>query len=130
MGLIDFDKDAIEIDRQIRAFTPWPSAFTYFNGKKLKIWRAVYAPDKEVCLDPGESGYGPEYENMVVAIQDKRSKITSGQIVEVAKDYIRVKCKKGNVMIYELQAEGKKRLTVSEFIKGNRLQVGDILGNK
>ncbi|MCR5720616.1 MAG: methionyl-tRNA formyltransferase, partial [Lachnospiraceae bacterium] len=49
---------------------------------------------------------------------------------EVAKDYIRVKCKKGNVMIYELQAEGKKRLTVSEFIKGNRLQVGDILGNK
>lgn len=39
-GEIDWSKDVLEIDRQIRAFTPWPGAFTKFHGKRLKILKA------------------------------------------------------------------------------------------
>ena len=40
MGRLDFTKDAVSLDRQIRAMTPWPSAFTKWNGKQMKIWKA------------------------------------------------------------------------------------------
>ena len=39
-GKIDWTKSAVEIERQIRAMSPWPSAFTKVNGKNLKIWDA------------------------------------------------------------------------------------------
>ena len=39
-GKIDWTKSAVEIERQIRAMSPWPSAFTFINGKTLKVWKA------------------------------------------------------------------------------------------
>ena len=40
MGCILWEKDALQIERLIRGLNPWPSAFTYFEGKTLKIWEA------------------------------------------------------------------------------------------
>ena len=40
MGLLDFGKSAEELERLVRGLNPWPSAFTFINGKTLKVWKA------------------------------------------------------------------------------------------
>ena len=48
MGLLDFGKSAEELERLVRGLNPWPSAFTFINGKTLKVWKAsVLTADKE-----------------------------------------------------------------------------------
>ena len=55
MGRIDFTRSALEIDRLIRGLTPWPSAYTGYKGKQLKIWKAVPLPEEPVAGHvPGE----------------------------------------------------------------------------
>ena len=104
MGELDFNKTAVELERLIRGFTPWPGTYTYLNGKLLKIQKAG------VCHD--EAG----------------SEGTAGQIVKVAKDSIFVKTAEGCLVIYELQLEGKKRMSTADFLKGCKVNVGDTLG--
>ena len=40
MGLLDFSKNAEELERLVRGLDPWPSAFTFINGKTLKVWKS------------------------------------------------------------------------------------------
>ena len=40
MGLMDFRKSAQELERLVRGMNPWPSAYTFLNGKTFKIWEA------------------------------------------------------------------------------------------
>jgi methionyl-tRNA formyltransferase len=51
-GRIDWARSAVEIERQIRAFNPWPSAYTQLSGLLLKIWRAEVV--ENVAGNPGE----------------------------------------------------------------------------
>lgn len=103
MGRIDFSKDAKVIDRQIRGMNPWPSAFTSYRGKQLKIWKAR----------PSEmSGKGAE----------------PGQVISVAKDCFTVCTGKGSLTIWELQLEGKKRMNCHDFLLGVPIKEGDFLG--
>lgn len=104
MGEIDFSKTAAEVDRLIRGMTPWPSAYTGFRGRQLKIWRAVPDTKRDV------SGHVP------------------GEILSVEKDSVTVATGKGVLMLLELQAEGKKRMTAHDFLLGVKLQPGEILG--
>ena len=104
MGEIDFSKDAESIDRQIRGMTPWPSAFTSYHGKQLKIWRA----------EP--------------TIMENTFGRTPGEILRTDKDFVTVAAGKGTLRIYELQLEGKKRMTAHDFLLGVRMQPGEILG--
>lgn len=104
MGEIDFSKDAETIDRQIRGMTPWPSAFTFYRGKQLKIWLA------EPTIT--ENTFGR----------------TSGEILQVSKDCVTVAAGKGALRIYELQLEGKKRMAARDFLLGVKMQPGEILG--
>ena len=99
-GHIDFMKSAAQIDSQIRAFNPWPGAFTRLDGKTLKIWEAV----------PAEKSGKP------------------GEIVEVDKNSFTVACGEGSIRVTSLQAEGKKRMETSAFLLGNKLSIGTILG--
>lgn len=92
LGKIDFSKSAVEIERLIRGLNPWPSAFTYMDGKMLKIWDAD--------------------------ISDKNSDKEPGTILELEKEYIEVATGDGTLKIKELQLEGKKRMTVSAFLNG------------
>ena len=59
-GNIDFTKTAVEIERMVRGLNPWPSAYTYFNGKTLKIWKArvseICDNDNPLCFKTGD-GY-------------------------------------------------------------------------
>lgn len=104
MGKIDFSKDAEAIDRQIRGMTPWPSAFTSYRGKQLKIWLAEPA-----------------------AAEDAHGRMP-GEILETGRDYVTVAAGKGALRIYELQLEGKKRMTAHDFLLGVKMQPGEILG--
>ena len=60
MGLLDFSKNAEELERLIRGLNPWPSAFTFINGKTLKVWKssvlekqAQEAPGTVIAADKG-----------------------------------------------------------------------------
>lgn len=105
MGQIDFSKDAAEIDRLIRGLTPWPSAYTSYKGKQLKIWKAVPVPSKSTVDDES----------------------SAGEILKVEKDAVTVATGKGALKIYELQLEGKKRMTTHDFLLGVKMQPGEVL---
>ncbi len=110
MGRIDFEKSSDEISRQVRGLNPWPSAFTFLNGKQFKIWSA-----KPVRDEAGSNVSAP-----------KDSK--PGEVTEVKKDSFAVACGEGMISVYEIQAEGKKRMMVKDFLLGYSLKTGTILG--
>ena len=114
MGLIDWSEDSAKIERYIRGLSPWPGSFTYMDGKMLKIWDADVA-------DKAASGAGRD-ENSIFAA-DARPGLVS------ARGDMYVKTGSGALKINELQLEGKKRLKVSEFLRG-RDPDGMLLGNK
>jgi len=90
-GKINWQKPAVEIERQIRAYFPWPGSFTEFSGKRLKIITA------EVTSEAKEGKIGEFLAQ-------------NGQLL--------VKCGKDALNIKELQIEGKNELTAKEFING------------
>lgn len=104
MGEIDFSREAAAIDRLIRAMTPWPSAFTRYRGKQLKVWRAEPMPEADV------EGRMP------------------GEVIGTDRESVTVATGKGALRIYELQLEGKKRMKVHDFLLGVKMEPGDRLG--
>jgi len=97
-GRIDWSKEAEEIDRQVRAFNPWPGAYTQWEDRLLKVFG-------------GEVGQGnPQGEN--------------GSISWLGTDVIEVKTGKGCYRIREVQLEGGRRLSVRDFLQGHRVRVG------
>lgn len=108
MGRIDFSKDAASIERMIRGLNPWPSAYTYYKGKTLKLWCA-------------EVYHSPE---TIEAINEAEF----GSIVKVTKEAIFVKTGDALLKINELQLEGKKRMLTGEFLRGYPVKTGEIFG--
>ena len=107
MGHIDFTKTADEIERLIRGLNPWPSAFTYINKKMLKIW------DADVI----------EYiENVEI------SQNSLAGTAFVSKEKMYVVCGSDFLELKEVQLEGKKRMCIEDFLRGNRIENGIILG--
>lgn len=109
MGQIDFGKDALIIDRLIRGMNPWPSAYTSYKGKQLKIWKAV--PMMASGADGSDGKNAP------------------GTVVNVTKDMFEVATGNGSLQIWELQLEGKKRMSTHDFLLGVKVAVGEILGS-
>lgn len=105
-GEIDFNLSAKRIECLIRGLNPWPSAYTHLNGKMLKIW------DADVCEDEENST-----DNAV------------GTVTKVNKNSFVVKCGDGSLIINEVQLEGKKRMDVGSFLRGNGLEVGTVLSS-
>lgn len=103
MGLIDFNQSAKALDSFIRGMSPWPSAFTHLNGKVLKIWEAF-----------SEEGSCEK---------------EAGEVVEITKDAFFVCCKEGILRVTEVQIEGKKRMSVSDFLRGTSLELGTKFGD-
>ena len=124
MGSIDFTKEAIVLDRLIRGMNPWPSAYTAYKGKQLKIWKAVPVAENAAEHASGETGKWGEQ----AALQECGKNNHPGEIIEVTKDYIQVACGSGSLKIYELQLEGKKRMTTHDFLLGVKMQTGEVLG--
>lgn len=102
MGRLDFTKTAEVLDRQIRGFTPWPGSFTTYQGKQLKLWKAT----------PQAAG----------------RKLTPGTVCNVTKESFDIATAEGFLTVTELQLEGKKRMSVHDFLLGGRLKEGEVLG--
>lgn len=109
MGAIDFHKSAVEIDRLIRGMTPWPSAYTAYKGRQLKIWKAE--PLTETKESTGIAG-----------------EQQPGTVIEISRDAVTVATGKGALRILELQLEGKKRMQARDFLLGVKMQTGEVLG--
>lgn len=108
MGEIDFHKGAPVIDRLIRGMNPWPSAYTFYKGKQLKLWKAF--PVSEEVSRGYAKGALP------------------GSVVRVNKDSFEVATGDGVLQILELQLEGKKRMSTHDFLLGVKVEVGEVLG--
>ena len=50
MGLMDFRKSAEELERLVRGLNPWPSAYTFLNGKTLKVWKCKVSTEKQMLF--------------------------------------------------------------------------------
>lgn len=109
LGLISWEKDAASIDRLVRGLNSWPSAYTYYRKKSLKIWECEAVPE--------EYGHGGT-ENV------------AGRIEKVEKDAFYVRTGKGLLKVTQVQLEGKKRMWVKDFLLGYPLEAGDMLGGQ
>ena len=101
-GLIDFTRSAQAIECQVRGLNPWPSAYTSLAGKTLKIWSAQVGSQ--------QTGAQP------------------GTVVLVEKDRFGVQTGEGVLICTEVQLEGKKRMPAADFLRGNALAEGSVLG--
>jgi len=112
MGRIDFQKAADEIELLVRGMNPWPSAYTSYRGKQLKIWEAR----------------AEESEDSAVTGTACAAERKPGQILAVCKDHVVIAAGKGILKIYSLQLEGKKRMSTRDFLLGVKMQAGELLG--
>lgn len=116
MGEMDWSRPAEELERQVRGLNPWPSAYTFLNGKTLKIWKAEVLHTEAVSSQKAEE---PE------ALADRKS---CGSVIVISRDSIQVQTGDGILAIRELQLEGKKRMTADAFLRGYPVEAGTILG--
>lgn len=99
---IDFGKTPAEIVNLVRAMNPYPAAHTLYQGKRMRAFRAE-------CI--ASSGAEP-----------------CGTILAASEKGIDVKCAGGAVRITEVQFDGKKRMQVADYLRGNTVELGGILG--
>ncbi|MDO4292986.1 MAG: methionyl-tRNA formyltransferase [Eubacteriales bacterium] len=102
MGRMDWADSADSLWRKVRGLYSWPGAYTFYQGKMLKIWQAVPA---------GQPADGP-----------------AGSVSRVGKQELVINTGDGQLSLVELQLEGKKRLLVKEFLMGCKIGKGEILG--
>jgi methionyl-tRNA formyltransferase len=112
--LIDRNKPALEIHNLVRGLSPYPTAFTYLDGKVLKVFKSQEsrAKNQEVLRQAQDDSN--ENQESRAKSQDKNGFITDN------KTFLALKCADGYLDILELQLEGKKRMKVDEFLRGHK----------
>lgn len=113
MGDIDWSASAVSIERLIRGLNPWPSAYTHWNGKTIKLWAASAVS-------------GTEEESLMAGRED----LADGTVLSSGKKGLFVKTGQGVLSIRELQLEGKKRMDVDAFLRGYAIPEGDVFVKK
>lgn len=99
-GLIDWDREPAAVKNLVRGMNPWPGAFTWLDGKLVKVFRVATGEGRGV----------------------------PGTVLKADRDGIEVACNGGSVILLELQLEGKKRLFARDFLAGCRIGPGAVLG--
>jgi methionyl-tRNA formyltransferase len=102
-GRINWHLPAMEIWRKVRAYNPWPSCYTYWQGRRFKIYEAMPLGDV------------------------KRGKVGEVVLLEPSAT-IGVVTGDGVLGLCQVQLEGKREMSIAEFIRGQRSFVGSILG--
>jgi methionyl-tRNA formyltransferase len=100
-GEIDWHQPAVAIWRRVRAFYPWPGAYTKWQGKRLKFIEAVSLPEMEVA--------------------------SIGQVVAVSGDSFGIQTGGGVLGVLQVQMEGKRVMAAAEFLRGQRKFIGTVL---
>lgn len=107
--LIDWNKPALEIHNLIRGLSPYPAAFTYLDGKVLKIF-ASRISQWSIVNSPSQMRESVDSRPLTVDYKTDQ------------KTYLSFKCADGYLDILELQLEGKKRMKIDEFLRGYKIQ--------
>ena len=111
MGRLDFSKPAILLERQVRAFNPWPGTYTGLSGKILKFWRCKVSEISARELQKAkENAFG------------------YGSVIRVERDSFTVLTGDKGLLVKEVQLEGKRRMTAEEFLRGCAIGEGTFLG--
>jgi methionyl-tRNA formyltransferase len=97
-ALLDWRLDAATLERQVRAFDPFPGALVGWSAEAVKVWRS-------------RVGHGQG---------------TPGQVLQVCADGVEVACGRGSLWLLELQRPGGRRLPVAQFLQARPLQVGQL----
>lgn len=98
MGRLDFEKDAEVLERLVRGLNPWPSAYTFLDGKVLKVWKSK--------------------------VEETNSSQAPGTVIKTDREGIHVACKKGTLVLTEVQLAGKKRMCADAFLRGYPISDG------
>ena len=111
-GLINWSEPALKIHNRVRGLLPWPGAYTYYDGKILKLLQTKL-PDKAAV-----------------------EKASPGEVLDIGKEGIAVRTGSGDLMIEYLQLEGKKDMDAASFVRGHhiapdyRFTVNDLRGRQ
>lgn len=105
-GALDWSRPARELDRRIRGTFPWPGAFTFREGKRVKVIAAELRGDSP----------GPDAD--------------AGQVVGAARRGIDVACGSGLLRLRQVQPEGKKVMDAASFVNGFRVTPGERWGSR
>jgi len=108
---IDWRKPAAEIERMVRAYTPWPGAQTMWNGQLVKVLKAEISPTGALRRDQG-SGLGDQA-GLVVKLDDGSIGVVTGE---------------GMLILKEIQLAGRKAMKAEDFVRGQPKFVGAMLG--
>lgn len=106
MGNIDWRQSAVRIERLVRGLNSWPSAYTHWDGKVIKIWKA-------------------EAENIPSSPEAE-----PGTVVSVGREAFAVQTGEGLLHVKELQIPGKKRMETGAFLRGYTLEPGTVFTEK
>lgn len=119
MAKINWEEKSIaEIKNLVRGLNPIMGTYSFLNGKKLKIWK-VEAISTENFMNKYE-----EFKDYKEKFED----VAPGVIVYIdKKDGIYVKGKDGIILLLEVQAENSKRMNAQDYLRGNKIEVGEIL---
>lgn len=102
LSIIDFNQSAQTVHNLVRGFNPWPIATTKLAGEKMKVFRTE--------------------------LTDLKSTGRPGEVVSVSKEGIYINCSDYQIVFKEIQLPNKKRMLVEQFILGNSLENGILLG--
>lgn len=112
---IDWTRPAVDIWRQVRAFNPWPGAFTTLDGEMLHIWEAWPLPDESSASEPG---------TVLSLSPGQRQKLPP----EARQEPLAVQTGEGLLVVLRLQRAGRRALPAAEFVRGLRDLFGRRLG--
>lgn len=101
-ALIDWHRPAAEIDRQVRAFNPWPMAYTTCDGQRLRI--------------------------LQTAVTSVSPPASPGTVTSLGKDFFEIACGEDAVLVYTLQPAGKRAMSAADYLNAAALKQGDRLG--
>jgi methionyl-tRNA formyltransferase len=106
---IDFTKTTAEVHNLIRGLSPFPGAFTFLNGKMMKVYKSEIE----------QSNTNGQTETPAIAGQAVRP-LVQGDYQTDGKSYFKFACADGFILVKELQLEGKKKMNVEDFLRGFR----------
>lgn len=99
-GKIDWNKPSKDIHNRLRGVTPWPGAFTFYEGKRMKLLKSMYT--------------------------ENETKGVPGEILDINKEFIEVAANPGTVRIYEIQFESCRCMPIG--VCGHNLSTGVVMG--
>lgn len=102
--MVDFNRTPEEVERLIRGLNSWPGAYTTYKGERMKLWEAEAS--------------------------DEKANKPDGTITEVSKNGIKVAAGGRILLIKRIQLQGKKAMDVSEYLVGNKIETGEVLGRQ